>query len=77
MLSISIKGVHFEDGVDPKETLSIHYNQYQEAPDSVSPATIVCRRVVNGGPDRSKIVRSKLEFERTDAVRDILSKSQS
>ena len=59
-LFISIKGVHFEDGVDPKETLSIYYNQYQEAPDSVSPATIVCRRVVKWRPDRSKIVRSKL-----------------
>ena len=59
-LFISIKGVHFEDGVDPKETLSIYYNQYQEAPDLVSPATIVCRRVVKWRPDRSKIVRSKL-----------------
>ena len=59
-LFISIKGVHFEDGVDPKETLSIYYNQYQEAPNSVSPATIVCRQVVKWRPDRSKIVRSKL-----------------
>jgi hypothetical protein len=60
-LFISIKGIHFQEGVDPKEMLGIYYSQYQEAPDSVSPATIVCRRGIKWRPDRSKIVRSKLE----------------
>jgi hypothetical protein len=59
-LFISIDGIRLDEGTDPKATLHSWYNQNQEAPDAVSPATIVCRRGIQWRAERSKVAYSKL-----------------
>lgn len=59
-LFISIDGIRLDEGADPKATLQPSYNQSQEAPDAVSPATIVCRRGIQWRAERSKVAYSKL-----------------
>lgn len=56
---ISIDGIRFQDGVDPKATLHSNYNQNQEAPDAVSPATLVSRRGIQWRAERSSVAYTK------------------
>jgi hypothetical protein len=58
---ISIDGIRFQDGADPKATFHSNYNQNQEAPDAVRPATLVSRRGIQWRAERSSVAHSKLE----------------